>query len=90
MYLCPHDSAHINTHLRVQVVNMHGQQHVAREGCRTVEPPYGKFDGFLHCECYMAGTIAGVVFPWVCALPLLYMPDVLAQVPTPSYTPCTC
>ena len=36
-----------------------------REGCRTVEPPYGKFDGFLHCECYMTGTIAGVVFPWV-------------------------
>ena len=36
-----------------------------REGCLMVDPPNGKFDGFLHCECYMAGMFAGIVFPWV-------------------------
>ena len=30
-----------------------------------VDPPDGKFDGFLHCECYLAGMVAGIVFPWV-------------------------
>ena len=35
------------------------------EGCLTVDPPNGKFDGFLHCECYLSGMFAGIVYPWV-------------------------
>ena len=35
------------------------------EGCLTINPPDGKFDGFLHCECYVAGMFAGISVPWV-------------------------
>ena len=36
-----------------------------REGCLNVQPPDGKFDGYLHCECYLSGMFAGIAVPWV-------------------------
>ena len=36
-----------------------------REGCLNVQPPDGKFDGYLHCECYLSGMFAGIVVPRV-------------------------
>jgi len=35
-----------------------------REGCLNVAPPGGVQDGFLYCDCYLAGTIAGIANPW--------------------------
>ena len=56
------------------------------EGCLMVEPPDGKFDGFLHCECYLSGMFAGIVFPWVIPPPpivydIFANPDILQNLP---------